>query len=264
MRLVSIINVWFDAIDLLPYCLQNQAECGVDGIIIIWSEASNHGEVKMDYLWPAIHPKSEASLIPIHIFQREPQFRDPRNSETDKRNFGLERARELGYTHFLTIDQDEMYDPIKFKKQKERFKNEPYLQGIVCPSNVYFKSPTLTVGRDVTLVPFIHQISARVKHEFNKRYPFAFDNKGIRIDPTRQLSLTNGIQYTEDIVMEHYSYCRKDIELKIRNSTARTNIERSTIREDYKNAAPGVYCEFYKAVIQPCENIFNLPEFGQS
>lgn len=259
MRLAAIINVWADAIELLKPCVQNLADCGVDGIIIVWSERSNYGQISPYYLPPIIFWTNENPPI-VHVFQREPQFRDPRNSETDKRNFGLEQAKRLGYTHFLSMDQDEFYNPKLFKIQKERFKNEPYLQGIVCPCNVYFKFPTLTAGRDVTLVPFIHQVSNRVKHEFNRRYPYAFINGQIRIDPTRQLSLINGIQYTEDIVMEHYSYVRRDIEMKIKNSTARNNIERSTLREDYDNAAPGYFCKFYQKALTACPNYFNIPE----
>lgn len=257
MKLAAIINVWADAIELLQPCVQNLADCGVDGIIIVWSERSNYGQIATDYLrtvtfWTDENPPN------VHIFQREPQFRDPRNSETDKRNFGLEQAKCLGYTHFLSMDQDEFYNQKLFKIQKERFKNEPYLQGIVCPCNVYFKYPTLTVGRDVTLVPFIHQISNRVKHEFNRRYPYAFDNGNIRIDPTRQLNILNGIQYTEDIVMEHYSYVRRDIEMKIKNSTAKLNIERSTLRKDYENATPGYFCEYYQKILVECNNQFGL------
>lgn len=257
MRLCSIVNVWFDAIDLLPYCLQNQADCGVDGIIIIWSEASNYGEVKMDYLWPAIHPISEASLIPIHIFQREPQFRDPRNSETDKRNFGLEGARQLGYTHFLTLDQDEFYKPGPFLKAKERFLNEPDLQGLVCECQTYFKYPWLTIGKDRTLVPFIQKLTSSVKHEFNKKFPFAWDGGGIRIDPTRSTNVTYGIEMC-DVTMHHASWIRSDYQLKIRSSTARYNLEKSCILNDLMNAKEGYFCEYYKKILTKSEILTSL------
>lgn len=260
MRLCSIVNVWFDSVEMLPHCIKNMLDCGVDGIIIIWSEASNHGEVVKNYL-PDID-----SLIKLYchidVFQREPFLHYPLNCETDKRNFGLQKAKDLGYTHFLNADCDEFYKPEEFKKAKERFDSEPDLKGLVCPSEVFFKSPCITVGRDVTLVPFIHEITPSIKCEFNKRYPNAWINGKIRIDPSRSLNINSGVEYTESVTMFHYSYVRKDLEIKIRNSSARANLERSTIREDYKNASPGVYCEFYKAVLQPCENIFNLPEFG--
>lgn len=261
MRLCCILNVWADAVCLLPYCLQNQANCGVDGIIIVWSEASNHGEVVKDYM-PQIAIWEQGSLPEFHIFQREPFLHYPLNCETDKRNFGIQKARELGYTHFLNADSDELYKPEEFKKARERFESEPDLKGLVCPSEVFFKSPRLTVGKDVTLVPFIHELTPDIKCEFNKRYPNSWINGQIRIDPSRSFNINSGVEYTEDVTMFHYSYLRKDLEIKIRNSSARANLERSTIREDYKNAAPGVFCKFYGKTLQECENIFNLPEFS--
>lgn len=248
MRLTVIYNVWFDAIELLPFSIKNMRECGVDGVIIVWSEASNYNEVYKNYL-----PDVEN----CHIFQREPVFHHPMNSETDKRNFGLQKARELGYTHFLTADSDEFYDPAQFKKVRN-YIEATGVKGMVCPSKVYFKKPTLTVGKDVTLVPFIHELQRGLRHEFNRKYPYAFDGKGIRIDPTRGLSIISGVEYTEEVVLHHLSWVRKDINVKIRNSTARANIERSTLLEDYANAQPGYYCKYYQAVLKECPNFFNI------
>jgi hypothetical protein len=260
MRLCSIINVWADAVELLPYCVQNLADCGIDGIIVIWSEKSNYGEIEKDYF--KIDCFDKDGLPFIHLFQREPFFNHPANCETDKRNFGLDQAKILGYTHFLTMDQDEFYEPVKFKKVRE-YIDKTGVKGIVCPSNVYFKSPTLTIGRDVTLVPFIHEIQPGIKHEMNRSYPYAFDDKHhIRIDPTRQLNIRSGVEYTEDVVMEHMSYVRKDIEKKIRNSTARNNIEKSTLRKDYANAKVGYYCEYYKSFLREAPNLFKIPDFS--
>lgn len=261
MRLVAIINVWYDAVELLPYCVQNLADCGVDGIIVVWSESSNYGEIKTNYL-PTIPIWMDSPRCPeFHSFQREPFLNYPRNCETDKRNFGLKEARRLGYTHFITMDQDEFYDPAKFKKVRS-YIEETGVKGVVCPSNVYFKSPKLTIGRDITLVPFIHEIQNGIKHEFNKRYPYAFDNKGIRIDPTRSLSIVSGVEYTEDVVMEHYSYVRRDFNLKVRNSTAKNNIRVEVLMEDLYNAKPGYYCRFYERTLKECVNLFNIPEFN--
>lgn len=248
MRLAVVYNCWYDAIELLPHSIKNMRQCGVDGVIIVWSEASNYNEVYKDYL-PIVED--------CHIFQREPIFHHPMNSETDKRNYGLQKARELGYTHFLAADCDEFYDPAQFKKVRN-YIEATKVKGMVCPSKVYFKKPTLTIGKDVTLVPFIHEIQPRLKHEFNRKYPYAFDGKGIRIDPTRSLSITSGVEYTEEVILHHMSYIRKDINIKVRNSTAKCNIERSTLMEDYKNAAPGYFCEYYQKTLQECDNIFNL------
>jgi choline kinase len=139
MRLVAIYNIWNDW-DLLEHSLKNIRPL-VDGVIIVASENSNHGEF---------------SPIPdiADVYRREPQFRDARNSETDKRNYGLMVARGQNYTHFLTMDADEFYEQEVFLKEKEKFKN-PDLKGLVCQCQTYFKSPQLTIGLDTTLVPLI-------------------------------------------------------------------------------------------------------------
>lgn len=249
MRLVAIYSVWADW-DILKFSIKNLSPL-VEGIIIVGSERSNHGE---------IFPIPE-EFKTHELFIREPHFHDPRHSETDKRNFGLDRAREQGYTHFLTIDSDECYEPEQFLREKARFLNEPNLKGLVCNCQTYFKKPTLTIGLDTTLVPFIHELTPTIKHEFNKNYPFSWDGKAIRIDPTRSLNINSGVERT-DLRMMHYSWIRKDFDLKIRNSTASANLKRSTILEDLAQAKPGYHVKFYNKTLTECENIFGIPDFN--
>lgn len=251
MRLVAIYCVWHDW-DILEHSLRNIRPL-VDGIIIVGSENSN---------------SKEFSPIPdrfkndeLHI--REPHHYAPQHSETDKRNFGLSIARQQGYTHFLTIDSDECYEHEAFLRQKARFLNEPKLKGLVCDCQTYFKKPTLTIGLDTTRVPFIHELTQTIKHEFNPKYPFSWEGKGIRIDPTRQMNITSGVERT-DLKMHHYSWIRKDFDLKIRNSTASTNLKRSSILEDLAQAKPGYFCKFYQKTLTECDNLFNIPDFNES
>lgn len=249
MRLVAIFHCWSDW-----YLLEHSVKAMrplVDAIIVIGSTRSNYNEY-------CEIPKEWHNG---ELFVREPKFNIPLHSETEKRNYGLSIALSHGYTHFITCDADEVYKPNEFLKVKDHFLNEN-LNGLVCPVVVYFKSPTLCLGRDITLVPHIHKLTKTISHEFNKMYPFAWSGRQIRIDPSRSMNINSGVNYTEEIELHHFSWIRKDIEIKIRNSSARANLERSTIREDYKNAAPGVFNKFYGKTLQECENIFNLPEFS--
>jgi hypothetical protein len=234
MRLVSIINCWDDW-EWLEKVVKNQERL-VDGFIIVASEKSNYGEIS---------PIPDAWRSKVHI--REPFFNHPMNCETDKRNFGLSIAKKEGYTHFLACDCDELYEPEEFLRAKERFLNED-LKGLVCRTKVYFGYPSLTIGFDTTLVPFIHKLTPDLRHEFNRKYPYAWDQGKIFIDPTRSLNINSGVKM-DDIVMHHYSWCRGNYEKKIRNSTARNNIQKSTILEDLKNAVPGYHCKFYNKVL---------------
>lgn len=250
MRLVAIYNVW-DDYDLLKESVRN-IENLVDGIIIVWSKFSNYGEQHCLEI-ETIDAKSAV------WFNREPIPHFPMHAETDKRNFGLDKARELGFTHFITMDADEFYDPEQFHNAKLHAERTG-VSGIVVESYVYFKSPTLTIGKDITLVPHIHKLTPTIKHEFNKQYPFAWSGKQIRIDPTRSYNINSGVEMF-DCPMFHASWIRKDFDKKIRNSTARANLERSTIREDLANAKPGYFCKFYQKTLMLVDNKFNLPEF---
>lgn len=255
MRLAAIYNVWSDW-DLLELSIKNIRPL-VDGVIIVFSRTSNFGEENIEPIdWTLKFPVDDL----ITMVLAEPDLnRSQQDSERAKRNCGLEYAKKWGYTHFLMMDADEFYEPEPFLKEKERFKN-PNLNGLVCGLKCYFKKPTLTVP-DKTLVPFIHKITPELKFEWNINYPFAFEGvkREIRIDPTRQLNITSGVEWS-NITMHHYSWVRKDIKKKIRNSTARQNIENSTIVRDYVNAKPGYYCEYYRETLQECENLFNIPD----
>lgn len=249
MKLAAVYNVWSD-FDWLEISTSRMADL-VDGIIVIASEKSNYGEIS---------PIPEEWRDKVII--REPQFHVAMHSETDKRNHGLEVARRSGYTHYLSMDADEIYDPLEFTKDKERFK-DPNLMGLVCRSQVYFKSPQLTIGLDTTLVPFIHKITPQLRHDFNRAYPYAWEGKAIRIDPTRSFNINSGVELTET-VLHHYSHVRKDYEKKIRNSTAKVNLERSTIRQDLALAKEGEFCKFYGRKLVRAQVDFKIPEMNVS
>jgi len=250
MKLALIICVWDDW-NILKYTLKNMVPL-VDGVIVVCSETSNYGE------------KSPLPLFneqDVLYFIKEPDLSlKPDVNERNKRNFGLEKARLRGYTHFLMADADEIYEPEPFLKEKERFLNEN-LKGLVCASQVYFKSPKLTIGLDRTRITFIHKITPNLRFEFNKDYPYAFDRTGIYIDPTRQLNINNGVEWS-NIICHHYSWVRKDYEKKIHNSTAKANIERSTIRQDLSLAKEGHFCKFYDKTLIRASVDFNIPEFN--
>lgn len=250
MKLTAIYNVWADGLDLLKPSVENILPV-VDHIIIVFSNYSNYGHfIPFTCLDP--HPK-------IEYFNFEPKVEyAPHQNEIDKRNYGLRVAKEKGFSHFLMMDADEFYiqDDVATEKL---FIEKHDLAGMVCPIKVYFKSPTLTTGFDHTLAPFIHRLTPEVKYILNnKTYPFAYDSDGnAHIDPTRRLNINDGVEMS-NVVMHHYSWLRSDYNLKIENSAARNNLRKSSIYEDLKNAAPGVYNNFYRSELKECANIFNL------
>jgi hypothetical protein len=253
MKLAAIINSW-DDYDLLVPCVENIRPL-VEMVIVVISYKSNYGENRTG---PdgSIHEFKPG--VPVFFHQINPDLnKRPEENERNKRNFGLSIAKGLGATHFLNMDTDEYYEAEPFLKEKQRMAN-PNLNGLVCASQVYFKDPMLTIGLDTTLVTFIQKITPEVKFEWNPKMPFAFVDKKIRIDPTRQVNVNKGIEWS-NIIMHHYSYVRKDLEKKIRNSTARYNLERSTIRQDFVSAKEGQFCKFYGKTLIRASVDFNIP-----
>lgn len=259
MKLAAIYNVWADY-DWLIHSMKNIHPL-VEGVFIICSEYSNYGEYCEQYpYW-----KEEVfECTNVRTFGFEPQKGlPPMQNETDKRNYGLKIAREQGYTHFICLDADELYEPEEFLREKQRFIDNPDLQGLVCASQVYVKSPTLTIGLDTTRVPFIHKITPTLKHEFNRSYPFAWEGKNIRIDPTRSLNINSGVEWS-DIILHHFSWCRKDYDSKIRNSTARANIQKMDLANKIVHLKEGDIFDLYpgKPLVR-VPNRFAIPEYGE-
>lgn len=241
---VAVMILW-DGVELLPYSVRNWEKLGID-LLIVYSNVSNYGQI--------VNNDLILSAYRCHKFKLEPMTSlSPRDNETRKRNYGLDRARDLGYKYFIPCDVDEFYLPFEIDLNDS---------GTVVSCETYFREPTLSVGLDRTLVPFVHKITPTLKHEFNRNYPFAWDKKGIRIDPTRSLNINSGVVLREDIKMHHMSWVRKDIDMKINNSTAKGNIERSTVREDYFLAAPGVFCRYYNHVLHRVPNYFDIDDLA--
>lgn len=250
MKIAAVFNVWADCIELLPYAIDNIRPV-VDGVIIVWSKKSNRGNV-VEYDLP-----EDCILV-----NQEPISKDPHVNEVAKRNAGLEAARSLDFTHFIAMDSDEFYNQTEFYQQKRVIEERGYL-GTVCRIKTYFKSPTLTIGYDHTLVPFIHRIKPGLHYHLKfSKYPYTYDSNGnCHIDPARRLNITAGVKMV-DITMHHYSYLRKDYKLKFENSSANFKGNRTdVIYQDLREAKDGYFCQSYQRKLVTCSNQFNLPEY---
>lgn len=266
MKLAACYNTWGDW-ELLYKSVENILPL-VDQVFIVPQYQSNYGEIDAHIdldeemkKFTTYFKSTQGSPIDFLHGTWKRGDGSAMIAETAKRNLGLMYSRDVGFTHYISMDADEFYDPEEFLREKQRFIDNPNLQGLVCASRVYFGSPELTIGLDTTLVPFIHKITPTLKHEFNRNYPFAWEGKSIRIDPTRSFNINSGVEMSP-IIMEHYSWVRKDMEAykrKIRNSTARHHLERSNILQDLVNAKEGYFCEFYQKRLVRVPNRFNIP-----
>lgn len=245
MKLVLIYNLW-DGEEIFKHSYENMAPLS-DGVIIVWSRLSNNCQNVGNF--------DVTKYKAISVNHEPSPAKTKQENERDKRNAGLREAKRHDFTHFLMLDCDEVYDPQEFLMEKQRIEKNN-LDGLVCRVKTYFKRPDLTIGYDPsTRVPFIHKLTPSLHYGMNKRYPFAYDEGGARIDPTRQLNIKRGVEWS-DITMHHYSHVRNDIRVKIENSSA--NLGRSSLLEDWLNAKEGYFVKMYNRVLVSCKNQFNI------
>jgi hypothetical protein len=245
MKLAAIYNVW-DACELLPGSIKTIID-HVDEVIIVWQDVSNYGEM--------YNPMNDIGFLgllgKLSAVKYDPIVGAGMYNEKKKRNLGLDIAREKGCTHFLHMDCDEFYEDFAKAKQLYIDSGKP---GSVCSLYTYFKLPTLRFEtKDGYFVPFIHELKpetqAGVRH-----YPFY-------VDPTRRINETEVVELP--VTMHHFSWIRKDIERKCRNSSAKENIEKGTMLQDYYSdqVGPGYYVKDYDKKLISVPDSFNLLGF---
>jgi hypothetical protein len=240
VKLVAIYNVW-DGVELLRgsmECLKDH----VDFFIIVHQDVSNFGE-KYDPL-----PEINLEGVNYFLIKYTPERLGGANNERAKRNLGIEAAKTYGFTHFILMDTDEYYQD--FGKAKELY-IQSGASGSVCKLFTYFKEPTLRFEtEDGYYVPFIHQLKPNTEAG-RKEYPFY-------VDPTRRINEVNVAELPAH--MHHFSWVRKDIERKARNSSAKANLERGTMLQDYHNpeVKEGFYVRDYDKKLIRVPNQFNI------
>jgi len=245
--LVAVYNVWDH--ELLRASVDNILK-SVDKVIIVYSNKSNHGNYK------AFHVEDFQDCI---LVQHEPAVGlIPHKNEQAKRNAGLQKAKEIGAKYMITLDQDEFYLPEDVRFWYEYLKHCD-VDGLVCRSHVYFGSPTLTIGEDVTYVPFIHKITPNLKFVFTQDYPYTKHEGKLRIDPTRRFNLTNNVRLI-GCVMHHMSWVRSNFNDKIDNSSAGSLKKiKQEILVDLQNAKEGYFVKsIYQKELKSAPNLFNL------
>lgn len=249
MRLCALYNVWYDGIEILPFSVA-AIEDLVDEVIIIYSDTSNYGKT--------VNYTEMLGGLGLLINWEPNLHNSPHTNEIAKRNYALQVAKGLKYTHFVMMDCDECYDPEEFYAARKIMEADKAPNGLVCRLKTYIREPTLQCS-DHTLVPFIHKLNPDTQFVFGTRnYPMTYDAQGnAHIDPTRRLNYNKGI-FMSEATMHHYSHVRKDIRQKMENSSARASLLKSSLLEDYENAKPGYYSKFYREELVEVPNRFGI------
>lgn len=251
MKLASIISTWADTICLLGHCIENHLQFS-DVVIVVGSVKSNYEVSSRAYAEFINAYRPVNSRVRFESLEPTKGLK-PLTNETRKRNHGLKIAKDFGATHFLVADADEFYEPDQMNKLKESFKGNGYVHRVRA-----YITPTLYC-MDHTLVAGIHRMDKNVFCGNYPYYPFTYSKNAIaHIDPSRRLSYRDGIQMS-DILCHHYTLVRKDIDLKINNSTATSlKSKRQAIYEELRDAKPGYISRFYHKPLIETDNIFDI------
>jgi len=244
MEIAAIYNV-FDGLELLEgsiECIRDQ----VKHVIVVAQDVSNFGESD-DFVYPYCEYLKDKGLVD-HIIKYTPYAGSGLQNETRKRQVGIDFAKKLKASHFLSVDCDEYYITEEF--QKICFHG---CEGGFCLRlKTYYKSPHFILENPENYyVPFIHTLRNHTTTGLHNPYPF-------HVDPTRRINEKN-VKLIDGVFMHHFSYIRLDIRKKIENSTARNNLlKKSWIYQEFDEAKAGDFIQLFEQKIIETPDKFNI------
>ena len=233
MKLLAVYNV-FDGLELLKGSIE-QIRDSVDCVLIVAQEKSNFGEYDSQ-VYPYCHYLKSLGLVD-EVIPYSPYGGNAMQNETKKRQIGIDYGKKHGFTHFLHLDCDEYYDSENFYKVRFQVGGS-FFSGSVVNMKTYYKDPSWCLDPpEDYYVPFIHRLDHNTTTGVKNKYPYY-------VDPTRRIN-TKSVERLDSIIMHHFSYIRLDIRKKIQNSTARKNIDKAWIFEEFERAKAGDKIKLY-------------------
>ncbi len=209
----------FDCLELLEASIRSIRE-HVNYINVVYQTESWFGVPAAKDLLPMLERLTKVGLIDELIeYKANPKI-NAGVQECKKRNIGLRAARRAGVNYFMTMDADEFYNGMEFESAKKNI----IRQGIThsfCGITQYGVMPTKQIiASPPSFVHFMSKIGC-----------FSHLNKNSKTicltDPSRRLSrcslFCNKYYFLSGIQMHHYTYIRKNIVGKMRNSSAESN-----------------------------------------
>ncbi len=263
MKLGASYNL-FDTEELLESSILSIRD-QVDFVHVLYQETSNTGKAASTDMIKIVKELKRKGLID-ELEKFKPQLSKGTHwNELKKRNRGLERAKEEGCTHFMSMDSDEFYRGSELASLKKLIL-EQKIDSTACEVINYFKKPVYQLiypNQPKHYVSLIFRIRPWVKYRFDRRFP-------VLVDPTRRMRA--GKFYLvpkEELAMHHMTLVRKSIRSKLESSSANelyvsNNIEDYvTYFESWKKGdsvyPPSNHSNFLS--IEEVESSFSIPEF---
>ena len=248
MQLIAIYSI-FDGLELLEGSIR-QTYSACFKVLLHYQITSNLGEVDggVENFVQLLAAKYEK----IHLLRYEPNLNSAGGAnEKHKRMLGIEYARTLGGTHFIFIDCDEYYITDDFIRARDFILENDY-DSSACRLFTYYKYPIYRlVPLENYYVPFIHSLSLTLTNDY-----------WVYADPTRISKGHNFYEFQPDeLMMHHFSWVRKDLSKKLRNSSANVNWRQQILDmvKQFHNFHLGDQIIAYPGhAIQQVDNVFNI------
>lgn len=253
MNLTASFNV-FDGAEFLQKAIDS-IRPQVDRINVVYQKISNYGESITKEDLNEIKSLEGADKL---ILFRPQQYRNGAFSEITKRNIGLNDAKKHGSTHFISLDCDEFFEAGDFSYVK-KVTEEEGLDGSACRIKRYFVKPIWReVNFDATYMPLIYKIHPSKEFQHGESFP-------VLADPTRIMVAEKVKVFSNSVYMHHFSYVRKDLMKKLRNSSAQEIFrDKETLKRRVLSMSPGKDSFFLdeknKIELEEVPNVFKLFE----
>ena len=228
MKLGVSYNI-FDGEELLENSIKSIRK-NVDYISVVYQEVSNFGNPCNDNLVPLLNRLKNEGLVD-EIFKYRPQTqRGGHFNEINKRNIGLSLSEGVKCTHHMAMDSDEFYTDEQFKFLKKEMIEGDY-DSSCCQMVTYYREPKYRLDpKEDYYVSLIYKIQNGKQYVMGLPFPTL-------VDPTRRMEAGKcKIFSREEMEMHHMSYVRKDLKVKLTNSSASPNFKNIEKLCDYFNS----------------------------
>lgn len=213
MRLGVSYNL-FDGEELLEGSIK-QIRNLVDYISVVYQNKSYYGNLGNPLIQSFLEDLKSKKVIDEYV-EYTCESITPQRNELNKRNLGLELSKKNGCTHHMSMDCDEYYVTKEFNSLKNIILQNDY-DSSYCKMINYYKSFEYVLSQQNDFcVSLIFKINENSKFEWMSKSP-------VELDPTRNLeNICNPlILDRSQMQMHHGGFVRKNIEMKLRNSSIR-------------------------------------------
>ena len=214
MKIGVSFNI-FDGEELLENSIKSIRN-NVDYISVVYQTVSNFGNPCDEGLVPLLERLENKGLI-NELFLYKPKLnKGGHYNEIKKRNLGLYLSEGASCTHHMAMDSDEFYTDEQFKYMKKIVEEGKY-ESSACQMTTYYKEPIYRLDpKEDYYVSLLFKI--RQGKEFVMGHP-----SPVLIDPTRRMDfgVSCKIFTRDEIEMHHMSFVRKNITIKLNNSSAK-------------------------------------------